>query len=98
MAHSGVGSIKTEINPNQNVYRGGGGQNGPASKGGNTSDPVDMGSLAGAATVQQTDAPVTNVELPGAGGVGGFGTPSSEGIGAIQANMEGRGQNVNVLA
>jgi hypothetical protein len=97
MAHSGIGSINTEINPIQNVFRGGG-QNEAAFKGGNTSDPADTSSLTGAATVQQTNAPVANVELPGAGGVGGFGTPSSEGIGAIQANMEGRGQKVNVMA
>lgn len=100
MADFGVGNINSSVNPNQNVYRGGGGQKEPAAKGGNTTDPADASSVTGAATVQQSNAPAASMEVQGGtgGGKGGIGTPSSEGIGAIQAGIEGKGQKVDLMA
>lgn len=100
MADFGVGNVNPSINPNQSAFRGGGGQKEPAAKGGNATDPADISSMTGAATVQQSNTSAPSLEIPGGtgGGNGGLGTPSPEGIKAIQAGLEGKGQKVDLMA
>lgn len=68
MAVASIGGSNANL-AKENVARNGGGRTEEAAKGGNTSDPVDVGSLTGAATIQHP--PVSETGANGEGATGG---------------------------
>jgi len=97
MTDLGIGAQNSRVRPFiQNGPRTGGGQTGPVSKGGKTSDPAGIGSVTSEATPQQSSRAVApDVQTSGGGGVS---TPSPDGIGPGKVGTPGKGKNIDVLS
>ena len=83
----------------ENIARNGGGRTEEAAKGGKNSDPADVGSITGGATVQQATVAETGSNSEGAtGGAPPVGeTVRQENISAeAEMSQQGKGERVNM--